>query len=57
VRNFMSVSTEIQISVYMKFDKMSALSFTAAWILRHKDRREIARCSEILIPCKRLRLR
>jgi len=46
------VSIELQISVYMKLDKMSALfiefhrglNFTS----RHEDRREIVRCSEIL---------
>jgi len=43
----MSVSTEIQklqISVYMKLDKMSALRFTALdFTLGHEIRREIAR--------------
>jgi len=29
---------EIQISVYMKLDKMSVLSFTAAWISRRSWR-------------------
>jgi len=29
-RNFMSVSTDISANVYMKWDKMSALTFTAA---------------------------
>jgi len=35
----MSVSTELPKSVYIKLNKMSALSFTAAWI---------SRCSQIL---------
>jgi len=37
VRNFRSVFTE-KISVYMKLDKMSALSFTSVWISRQSWR-------------------
>jgi len=37
-------------SVYIKLDKMGALSFTAVWISRRSwSRHEIDRCSEILL--------